>query len=377
MTNEKKDKIKDKIFIWICVGLIAIITLLAVLFYNTDSNVEIKNESNIQITNDNLLKSEYVLSDYYVEYAVDFVPYAVNNDNTSGIFDNVFNEGSSLFTCYYLDENFCRDYISNGLNKFDLEGNTSNFKPYVSISQCYQLYSPDNYDDNKPFYGWVNIPYWTSREYFTYDADFENFVDNTLPNNYIRLYVDLDDYFDLHYMYIYITFYFDISYLIGGGLSHPTFIIPSRIENDLGLLIESENYNPNNNSDTIKNANFYFTNPVINSDIQYYIDINTDLNGRISILQNENSQLQNDLAQAQQNASSQYARGYQNGLNDGAILDLNNNGMKTIFNSILSYPINFLSSVFNFEFFGINVASLIFFLISTGIVLWIIKRLWK
>lgn len=66
--------------------------------------------------------------------------------------------------------------------------------------------------------------------------------------------------------------------------------------------------------------------------------------------------------------------GYQRGYNDGSTSNLETNGMKTLFNSILSFPVNMIKSVFNFEFMGINVASVIMFVISVGIVAFVIKK---
>ena len=68
------------------------------------------------------------------------------------------------------------------------------------------------------------------------------------------------------------------------------------------------------------------------------------------------------------------ADGYQRGLNEGAEQDLENGGMKVLFNSILSYPVNLIRSVFDFEFMGINVASLVMFIVSIGIVAYVITK---
>lgn len=68
------------------------------------------------------------------------------------------------------------------------------------------------------------------------------------------------------------------------------------------------------------------------------------------------------------------AYGYQQGYNAGANSNLETNGMKTLFNSILSFPVNMIKSVFNFEFMGINIASVIMFVISIGIVAFVIKK---
>lgn len=79
----------------------------------------------------------------------------------------------------------------------------------------------------------------------------------------------------------------------------------------------------------------------------------------------------------QEGLDNSYSLGYQAGYNVGIQQDVTNSGFRNLFNSILSYPINFISSVFNFEFMGINVASIVLFLVSIGVVLFVIKRLWK
>lgn len=66
--------------------------------------------------------------------------------------------------------------------------------------------------------------------------------------------------------------------------------------------------------------------------------------------------------------------GYERGYNDGLSSNVETGGMKTLFNSILSYPVNMIRGVFNFEFMGINIASLILFIVSIGIVIFVIKR---
>lgn len=65
---------------------------------------------------------------------------------------------------------------------------------------------------------------------------------------------------------------------------------------------------------------------------------------------------------------------YNRGFNDGASQNLETGGMKTLFNAILSYPVNMIKSVFDFEFMGINVSSFIMFIISIGIVAFVIKK---
>lgn len=68
------------------------------------------------------------------------------------------------------------------------------------------------------------------------------------------------------------------------------------------------------------------------------------------------------------------ASGYQNGYNAGVNTNLETNGMRTLFNSILSFPVDMIKSVFNFEFMGVNIASVITFIISIGIVAFVLKK---
>lgn len=69
--------------------------------------------------------------------------------------------------------------------------------------------------------------------------------------------------------------------------------------------------------------------------------------------------------------------GYNSGYNEGANSDLTTNGFRVMLNTIVSYPINFLKTAFNFELFGINISALIMFILSCGIVLWVINKFRK
>lgn len=69
-----------------------------------------------------------------------------------------------------------------------------------------------------------------------------------------------------------------------------------------------------------------------------------------------------------------YDSGYQAGYNYGINSNLETNGVRTLFNSILSFPVDMIKSVFNFEFMGVNIASVITFIISIGIVAFVLKK---
>lgn len=72
--------------------------------------------------------------------------------------------------------------------------------------------------------------------------------------------------------------------------------------------------------------------------------------------------------------NSGFNSGYQDGYNDGINTDLQTNGLRTLFNSILSFPVDMIKSVFNFEFMGVNIASVIMFIVSIGIVAFVLKK---
>lgn len=66
--------------------------------------------------------------------------------------------------------------------------------------------------------------------------------------------------------------------------------------------------------------------------------------------------------------------GYQRGYNEGIEQDFENTGFKTLITTILSYPVNMVRESLNFEFMGIHVASIVLFIVSLGIVAFVIKR---
>lgn len=75
--------------------------------------------------------------------------------------------------------------------------------------------------------------------------------------------------------------------------------------------------------------------------------------------------------------SEHYDMGYNDGYRDGEESDFTTNGFKTLIGSIFNYPINMIRSIFNFEFMGINIFSIIVFVMSIGIVIFVIRRFKK
>lgn len=72
--------------------------------------------------------------------------------------------------------------------------------------------------------------------------------------------------------------------------------------------------------------------------------------------------------------SNAYIDGYNKGYNEGVEEDLSSSGFKTLITTILSYPVNMVRESLNFEFMGVHVASIVLFVVSLGIVAFVIKR---
>lgn len=69
-----------------------------------------------------------------------------------------------------------------------------------------------------------------------------------------------------------------------------------------------------------------------------------------------------------------YNSGYQVGYNQGINESIETTGFRTLINSILSYPVNMIKESFNFEFMGVNIASIILFVVSISIVFFVVKK---
>ena len=75
-----------------------------------------------------------------------------------------------------------------------------------------------------------------------------------------------------------------------------------------------------------------------------------------------------------------YSNGYSGGYNQGASVNdttLENNGIKALLNTIMSYPINMIKNSLNFSIFGVNISALVLFALSLGLVIFVIKKFWK
>lgn len=100
---------------------------------------------------------------------------------------------------------------------------------------------------------------------------------------------------------------------------------------------------------------------------------------RLSLVQADTSYYNNGYSNGYSDGLSDgenigFNSGYQSGYNTGTTTNIETNGIRTLFNSILSFPVDMIKSVFNFEFMGVNVASVIMFIVSIGIVAFVLKK---
>lgn len=69
-----------------------------------------------------------------------------------------------------------------------------------------------------------------------------------------------------------------------------------------------------------------------------------------------------------------YRGGYQAGLSEGARSTFEDTGMRNLFETILSYPVNLVKNSLDFNFMGINIANVVMFIVSIGIVAFVLKK---
>lgn len=318
---------KKNILNWLFVGLITLIVVLCVYFENKDKD-QIKNkESNIIVVNDDIdLKKNliyntltYVTSNFTINDNIELYLKDFNNNNTFT---------SANLQCL----RFNLSTIKNGLlsyNNSNYAVDLSNIYMSIYFHNEYYLTSGGNY---------INLYLNFTNENIDY-----NYIKTASPN--FRNYFVGDSIggaeFKVDFDYTYLDIFF-ISYVID--------------ERDDEWFVYLDKYNI---FDSVS--------------IYYNQQLQVENNSLRETINNLELQLNNSILQQE----IKYNEGYQIGLNEARGLDLETNGFSTLMNSILSYPINFISNVFNFEFMGINVASILLFLVSVGVVIFVVRRLWK
>lgn len=328
---------KKNIINWLFVGLIALIVILCVYFENKDKETMNNKESNITIVNDNIDLNKNILYGGISIYSTSDIMISYNEfDDYLKLSD--FNYGGQAFSSSDVNiwvTRFNLNTIKNNLLSF----NSSNYSVDLSTtSLCLSFYG-QSYQQNDEY----------SVIYYQYNnnssVDYKMPLKSTTslfgrwltPSNEQTHYSDRLA-LDFNYEYL------DICYYI--------------VYNDNGeeLISSFDDY-------------MYF-----NDDISFY---SQELQNQNNVLQERINNLEIQLDDALLGQDIKYNLGYQVGLNEGAGQNFETNGFTALLNAIFSYPVNFISRVFNFEFMSINVASILLFLVSVGIVLFVVKRLWK
>lgn len=139
--------------------------------------------------------------------------------------------------------------------------------------------------------------------------------------------------------------------------------------NDVNLGIDYDELKPSFGSDKIKSI-------LITGDgVESFGSISTGNNDSVSF----DSGYSNGYADGYENGSQ---TGYDNGFlagkdvgySEGIQQDFTTSGFSALFQAILTYPVNMIKSVFNFEFMGVNISGLILFIVSIGIVAFVLKK---
>ena len=369
MNDKKQDKKKSIIFTIIVFILIAILGFLAVF----SCVVEEKNYSNseIALNGENQCKNNYIISNNYFSYEYDFTGARVVNDNTSYIFDNAFNEGYSYWSTFY----FGYDYINEFLTAWE-DFDVDNFNPSVSLTCSYVLETNEGASE---YIGNIKLSYWTLPTYFDSSTQFNSWFGSVVPNDFYTINISSQDYYNGYSTYYFtITYYFPFKNLISnnalGSSTYPTFVIPSYIYSDVNafsirsLGFDLQDYSEN--CEYIFGSIFYDTPDISNS-----VTIN-QLYNSLDALQQENSRLQGENL----NLQSQYnlLDIQYNALLDQYNLILQNDyTFSELFWSISAVPFGVLTSTFNVNVMGVNLAGVITGLLTSMVLLWLIKRLFK
>ena len=162
------------------------------------------------------------------------------------------------------------------------------------------------------------------------------------------------------------------------GLNVPISSITIKSVNDTGSsyieynlkdkeIISTSNLSADSLQSLTAYSNVSFINLYINSDMSADSEI-------IISLDSDNyyyTKGYNDGLTSGDSYQNGYSKGYENGKIDGinsGSTDTTISKVATLFDTILSYPASFIATCFNFELFGINISSVIFFIITLSVV---------
>lgn len=413
---------KKNIINWLFVGLIALIVILCVYFENKDKETMKNKESNITIVNDNIdLKKNYHLdNDGNLVSENLFNIDNILNDGTNRQCLLTLTSGSVYTASVNINAHIRFQYYDNGTygsNVFEDIWSVNDVRTFTPTSNTIVVII---FDYNANINLMVNsgssaLPYepygiWYNNK--AYDnilkmASYAQLISNSYTNlktidtigdhvyrgvNYVDTAINFPEEYD-NVQYYRLMFNNDIKVYSGYIFSIVTFGFDYTIQfYNLDTLVYSLPTSALTSEDNYRsfytfNEVFTFNNIRINNDGTNFTEdsplinlVSTNSGYELSRQYDKgysdgfaNGSIVSDSVSYQNG----YNTGYQIGLNEGASQDLATNGFTALLNSIFSYPINFISTVFNFNFMGINVASLLLFLVSIGVVLFVVKRLWK
>ena len=391
---------KDKIFIWVCVGLIAIIVLLFVLFQRNDVE-QMKDNKDADIvldaSCDNLLKNDVSLFYSCLSYEDTFDNVSIKN---SFFLDNENTGSGDVFS------------VETGiwLLKFDMS------KLHVSLNDMYGLDYPSTLYFNFTYYiefsDIVSITSWGSQHtydfYYNYSStrlidlnDVNNFMSYNnhyfysypITYNYMfnndyyfssvsipvsNLYEHTNDYFNI------VLPYYDNAVGYHGGNSNDIFDLTISYhyyfqEENIGLSeisfgnnidLQQKFDNLNSNYQVLQNENIslFNTNSQLEAANTQLSNTNSQLEATNTQLSNTNSQLLSDYNSLDANYNtllSQY----------NTLLHQSDYSFSELFWSISAVPMGVLTSAFNVNVLGVNLRGIITGLFTALLLIWLFKKL--
>lgn len=422
------EKNKDKIFIWVCVGLIAIIVLLVFIFQRNDVEQINANKSDIVLNdfNDNLKKNEITWYYGVISYGNE-TSFRVN---TFGESTFLVNENDNItYNNWYMDFVFINLDVSNLLETLNYYYGSGlvpsnlylNFTFYASTNNddialveyfgttftFSYLYFPSDYNYYNDFPDNISsstlIPFMRNSvfSYFDYTLNAAYLSNN---NDYVGFNLSIPLDLTKQYFNIVLPTYDYLSYTYNGDNGEANLTYNYYFDEESGVIsdknfLESDNFNDlenryntlNNNYNDYVNSHSYdnsqynnlvysnnqleATNTQLSNTNNQLEATNTQLSNTNSQLEATNTQLSNTNSQLQSDYNSLDAN-YNTLLNQyNTLLHQTDYSFSELFWSISAVPMGVLTSAFNVNVLGVNLRGIITGLFTALLIIWIIKKL--
>lgn len=341
MTDEKKNKIKSIILkVLKIIGRVLFILLVVICWclslYRCNRLNQDKEDN---ITTHEIHKAK--INDYdYISYDIGFnVDYQDDNTN-KGIYEYYDGVDFWLVTLDTFDYYININQNDNNYNNIYGFGLSYNYEVFYIDNPSITNSSLEDFIENETFYiDNLNINlgdyYNISNCNFIIDINSVNdylYLDLIIKNDYTTYYessfplIDVGSYFD----------YYSTTYSLNNS-----YVIP------------------------VKQLYYY-----IYSGDNYFDGFNQGVSfGKDEVLNNLDYYELKTLEQYLNYGQSEYQKGY----NENATYSLESQGFLILFNAIMNAPFNILNGILNFELFGVNLFNLFTFIITCGLVIWVIK----